>query len=277
MCRVPLIRWFDGGSLAVADWSCPGAALGTGPEELVTASEVSIGRTGSHIVRTASGDTVVESTQLLCSNAGELFRPVRRALGPERRTRITFTTDTMRDLVADGECDPRFPGRTALLTARAALVHHALLRHVHAATRDDLAIHSLALELVGHGCRAGSPGGPVAPTPAVRDAIHAVQELLARRFAEPLTLAALAAHVGLSPWHLSRSFRAHTGVGVHRYRTRLRLLSALDRLRDVRRPGFARIAFEVGFSSHSHLTREFRAYFGVPPARVADLDARARG
>jgi len=262
---MPLNRWFDGGSLAVSDWHCPGQTLGTGPEESAPACEVSIGRAGSHAVRTVEGETVVEPTRLLCVNAGEVFRPVRRAPGLERRTRITLAADAMRDLVSG---EPRFLNRTAPLTARAALAHHQLLRHVHAANRDELAIHTLALELAGHAC-ATPPGRAAPPTSAIRDAIQAVQELLARRYAEPLKLAALAAHVGLSPWHLSRSFRAHTGLGLHQYRTRLRLLSALDRIRDTRCPELARIAFEVGFSSHSHLTRAFQAFFRMPPSRVS--------
>jgi AraC-like DNA-binding protein len=274
---MPQLRWFDGGSLTVSDWHCPGAALGTGAEESLAMAEVSIGRAGSHAVRARDGETVVEGTQLLCVNAGEVFRPVRRALGLERRTQIAITADVLRALV-HGE--PAFPARTAPLTARAALAHHALLQHVAAATRDDLAIHALALELAGHACCVRDPDIEVQPTSslrALRDAIRAVQELLVRRYAEPLTLAALADHVGLSPWHLSRSFRAHAGLGLHQYRTRLRLLAALDRIRDARGAGLARIAFEVGFSSHSHLTRAFRAFFRVPPSRLAEVAAAHGG
>lgn len=274
---MPLHRWFDGGSLTVSDWYCPGAALGTGAEEARTAWEISLGRVGSHAVRTTEGESVLDPTRLLCLNAGEPFRPVRRVLGLDQRTRITLSPEAMRDLLGTGAEAPRFPHRTAPLTARAALAHHRLLLHVQAPARDELAIHTLALELAAHALRGAAPTPASMSTPAphvraaraARAAVHAVQELLARRFAEPLTLAALAAAVELSPWHLSRSFRAHTGLGLHSYRTRLRLLAALARLRDTRRPDLSRIAFEVGFSSHSHLTREFRAFFGAPPSRLA--------
>jgi AraC family transcriptional regulator len=263
---MPQLRWFAGGSIAVVDWHCPGLAVGTGPEEQVDASELSIGRTGSHVVRTAEGETVVERTRLLCVNAGEVFRPVRRALGLDRRTRIVVGDDVMRELA--GPRAPRFAARTAPLTARAALLHDQLLRHGEAAHRDELAIHALALELAAHACRAERPPRGMPASPVVREAVRAIQEVLARRYAEPLTLTALADHVGLSPWHLSRSFRVEAGLGVHRYRTRLRVLAALDRIRDARRPELARIAVEVGFSSHSHLSREFRAFFGAPPSRA---------
>jgi AraC-like DNA-binding protein len=265
---MPLRRWFDDGSLTVSDWHCRGEALGTGPEECAPACEISIGRAGSHAIRTADGETVVECTQLLCVNAGEVFRSVRGALGLERRTRIALAPHVMRDLAGSGDRESRFRCRTAPLTARGALAHHALLRHVQTDTRDELAIHTVALALLNQAWQPRSPGRAVPLTPSVREAVRAVQELLAHRHAEPLTLTALAAYVGLSPWHLSRSFRVHVGVGLHQYRTRLRLLSALERLGDSRRPDLARIAFDVGFSSHSHFTREFRAFFRLPPSRI---------
>jgi AraC-like DNA-binding protein len=265
---MPVVRWFDDGLLSVSDWHCAGDALGLGPAECAPTCEVSVGRVGSHAIRVVEGETVVERTQLLCLHAGEVFRPVRRVRGLERRTRIALTMESMRALLRDPrDREPRFRARTVPLTAAAVLAHHELLRHVQADSRDELAIHALALELVGHACRV-APVRAATLTPALRDALGAVQELLVRRHAERWTLPALAARVGLSPWHLSRSFRAHLGLGLHQYRVRLRLLSALDRLYDTRMPDLARIALEVGFCSHSHFTREFRAFFGVPPSRI---------
>jgi AraC-like DNA-binding protein len=266
---MPLIRWFDGSSLSVCDWYCAGDVLGTGAEEHAGAYEVSIGRTGSHALRTAGGETIVEPTQLLCVNAGESFRPVRRARGLDRRTRITLRPDGLRDLATGLGADaPRFPVRTVPLTARIALAHHELLQHVQARMRDELAIQALALEVAAHALSASVRRPAARLSPGTRNAVLAAQELLAHRYAEPLTLDSIAAHVGLSPWHLSRSFRAYTGLGVHRYRARLRLLAALDRVRGTRRPQIARIALELGYSSHSHLTREFRAFFGAVPSRL---------
>jgi AraC family transcriptional regulator len=268
---MPRTRWFDDGSCTVYDWHCPGHALAVGPEECMPAHEISIGQVGSHAVRMRDGETVVECTQFLCLNAGDAFRPVRRAIGLERRTQIAVGADLLRAVIP-GARDRRlrFRARAVPLTARAALAHHELVWHAHPGHRDELAIHTLALELVAHACRAAAPPPATRPTPAVREAVRAVQELLVRRHAERWTLSALATHVGLSPWHLSRSFRAHIGIGLHQYRTRLRLLSALARLRDSRRPELARIAFDLGFSSHSHLTREFRAFFRVAPSRIVD-------
>lgn len=260
---MPVHRWFGTEGVKVFDWYCPGDELRVGAEEEAPEWELSIGRTGSHAVRDAEGEHVVEPVHVLCVNAGDVFRPVRRILGLERRTCISFSAAGLRQLCRDEA--PRFPRRAALLSPRAALLHHRLLRAAAAAERDELAVHTFALELAAHALGRAAPPPPVASR-RLRDAIRAVQDQLVLRFAEPLTLSRLAADVELSPWHLSRAFSAQLGIGLHRYRTRLRLLSALERLRDRRRPDLSRVAFEVGFSSHSHFTREFRAFFGAPPS-----------
>ena len=97
---MPLTRWFDGGSLSVCDWFCAGDAIGIGAEEHAAACEVSIGRTGSHALRTAGGETMVEPTHLLCINAGESFRLDRdgRTLvspcGPEPLALVTLASSS---------------------------------------------------------------------------------------------------------------------------------------------------------------------------------------
>ena len=44
-------------------------------------------------------------------------------------------------------------------------------------------------------------------------------------------LSELAQNLDASPFHLARLFRRHTGLSLHGYRTRVRLLSALERPR----------------------------------------------
>ena len=97
--------------------------------------------------------------------------------------------------------------------------------------------------------------------------VEDAKALLTARFTEHLTLDELGRAINVSPFHLARSFRRHTGYTLHEYRTHLRLRAALERLaagdEDV-----AVIARAVGFSSHSHLTASFRRAFGVPPSCV---------
>lgn len=102
-----------------------------------------------------------------------------------------------------------------------------------------------------------------------------VKEVLAARLGERLTLADLGREIGVSPYHLARSFRRATGRSIHGYRTQLRLRTAFLRLNeDI---DLCSLGLELGFSSHSHFTDSFRGLFGVPPSTVRELlSARSR-
>ena len=102
-----------------------------------------------------------------------------------------------------------------------------------------------------------------------------VKELLAARLGDKLTLAELGRELGVSPYHLARSFRRATGLPIHQYRLQLRLRTALLRLReDI---DLCSLGLAVGFSTHSHFTDAFRAAFGLPPSAVRELlSARSR-
>jgi AraC-like DNA-binding protein len=105
--------------------------------------------------------------------------------------------------------------------------------------------------------------------PATRRAHAALaeeaKEALTSRFAEHLTVEDLSRSMHVSPYHLTRVFRRHTGCGLHDYLNQLRLRAALERIRDGQ-DDLASLAAEVGFSSHSHLTSNFRRAFGEPPS-----------
>lgn len=102
--------------------------------------------------------------------------------------------------------------------------------------------------------------------------------LVARRCCEPLSLVTLAAELGTSPFHLSRVFHENHGVTLRDYRDHTRLALALARLRDDPDCDLTKIAFELGFSSHSHFTNRFRRAYTKTPSRYrTDLRAmRAR-
>ena len=272
---MPLVRLFECQSLVVLDWHCLGQSVGAGTVELSPAYEVSVGRVGGHAYQFSDGEAVADTAGLLLVHAAESFRPIRRVRGLDRRTRILLSANAVRDLArdtdpraADAEA-PRFSRRYVPLSARAALAHHALIERASTAgDADPLAVHELAFMLARE---AFSALGKVPPrvTRPVRDAVHAVQETLAARYSERIGLAELAHGVGLSPWHLSRSFHAQVGMRLHQYLTRVRLLAVLERMRDQGRADLTRIALDVGFSSHSHMTSACRRFFGVPPSRLA--------
>ncbi len=86
--------------------------------------------------------------------------------------------------------------------------------------------------------------------------------------AEKTSLETVANVVGTSLFHLCRVFREQTGLTMHAYRTRQRLWHVLDQLVDGDTTPLTELAFDQGFSSHSHLSRVFRKQMGVPPSAI---------
>ncbi len=95
--------------------------------------------------------------------------------------------------------------------------------------------------------------------------IQSVQQLLAARFQEHLTLADIAAEINYSPYHLARIFHQQTGQTIHTYLNQIRLRTALDYLQSDM--DLTRLALTLGFSSHSHFTQAFRQAFGALPSQ----------
>ena len=71
-------------------------------------------------------------------------------------------------------------------------------------------------------------GGPAART---SDRVGSILETIERRYAERLTLDALARHVCRERGHVASQFRRETGFTIHRYLTRVRIQHAADLLR----------------------------------------------
>ncbi len=80
-----------------------------------------------------------------------------------------------------------------------------------------------------------------------------------------LTLQQLAETVHLSEYHFARMFKVSFGVPPHQYVTERRLNQAARLLQD-RNLTLAEIALRCGFSSQSHFSNRFKAFYRVTPA-----------
>ena len=94
-----------------------------------------------------------------------------------------------------------------------------------------------------------------------------VRDYLETQFAKPISLLELSTLSGVSPFHLSRRFRARFGLPPYMYLELVRVNRAREMLR--RGDPISRVAFDTGFSDQSHLTRRFKRVVGVPPGQYA--------
>lgn len=133
---------------------------------------------------------------------------------------------------------------------------------------EPLAVDSLVLHLAeGLLAGAGAPGEG-------RPCIDLAAVLRARDFLEAesdrvVRSAELEAATGLSRFALARQFRAALGTSPYRYLLMRRLDRARQGLRDG--TGAADLAAALGFADQAHLSRLFKAAYGMTPGHYARL------
>jgi AraC-like DNA-binding protein len=152
------------------------------------------------------------------------------------------------------------------------LQHRQVMARLRTAPVDLLDLEEQAIHLAVSALAARGSGERTvaAPSPHLLALAERAKELLAVEYAASHRLSELAALLGVSPYHLARSFRTATGWSLHGYRTSLRLRAAMDVLVDPS-TDLALLARETGFANHSHLTTAFHRQFGLTPSA-----ARAR-
>jgi AraC family transcriptional regulator len=94
--------------------------------------------------------------------------------------------------------------------------------------------------------------------------LRKVEDYVRERFAEDISVEALAELVELSPFHFSRVFKQATGMSPLQFVTRERITRAQQLIRETSR-SLIEIALEVGYTSPSYFTKVFRRVTGVTP------------
>lgn len=218
----------------------------------------------------------VEPGAALLHRAGREIE--RRSVGQlgDRADWIGVRADAFRATLRESGADPdqvTNRGVSLVSSARLRWRAHRLMTELAEHRGDALAIEEGALgllEAVAAGLAGRThvrPGGR-ASTQARRQRV--VDRARAWLHAHPdsrLGLADIAREVGTSPWHLARIFREECGITLHAYRQRQRLGRAIERLTEGA-DDLSALAHELGYSSHSHFSREFRRHVGVAPSAL---------
>jgi AraC family transcriptional regulator len=155
--------------------------------------------------------------------------------------------------------------------------HHrlaVLLKQIECDPWDRLAVEEDVLSLYFEICeRRADQVRKLIPARGVtaerqRRLVGRARAFLDAHLAENVGLETVARDAGSSLYHLCRVFREQTGLTMHAYRTRQRLGHALDRLVNGSSTDLTDLALDLGFSSHSHLSRTFQKQMGVPPSAI---------
>jgi len=282
-------------SVSVYDVCCRPRDLQRGAEEWSLAHQVVFPRRGIFERETGGRRLLADVNQVLFFNREESYRVAHPGGCGDDCTVFVFDDRLSREAVQ--EWDPawaesserlfRFPQIAS--DARAFWWQDLLRRAALAGVGQQLQLEEEALGLLRSVLRSGyrqqgaqprraQPELPRSPTSRLHaEQVQRTRLLLARRFAEDLSLEALAQAAHCSSFHLARLFRAQCGLSLHQYRHRLRLREALRRLAEGE-SDLSALALSLGFSSHSHFSDAFRQAFGLSPSRSrAWLSARRLG
>jgi len=151
-------------------------------------------------------------------------------------------------------------------------VGSSVFQHLGDRLRDELqsddafsamACEGLMLEIVAAFGRSGTTDTNIGePPPWLKRA----RDFLHENISSSLSMARIARAAGRHEIHLAREFKRFFGSSVGNYLRRLRAERAAELLVQSRND-LTDIAFACGFSSHSHLCREFKARYGVTPSQ----------
>ncbi len=151
----------------------------------------------------------------------------------------------------------------APLAASMDNLHRSLEELASTLERESLLLSTYASLLARHAEQRRTP--ECRPASGEPRAVSRAREYLDECFAEDVSLRKLAEVVGLSRYHLIRTFRENVGLPPHAYLTQVRLRRARKQLA-VGEP-IAAVAQGVGFVDQSHLTRRFKGAFGITPGQ----------
>ncbi|GAA5118668.1 helix-turn-helix domain-containing protein [Pseudonocardia adelaidensis] len=220
-------------------------------------------RSGRFRRTSAHGPTDLDPTLGYVSQPGVEERFAHPA-GGDVCTSVSITPARWAALMGDAA---RLAGSCVYVDARVELAHRRLLA---AAGDPDYALVEQLLGLltatVGRLVPTPSPA-TVTGTRGDRSLVAAAREAILSGHPAAERLFSLADHLDVSPYRLSRAFTREIGVSTTRYRNRVRVGRALERLAHGER-SLALLAADLGFADQAHLTRTVRAHTGHTPAAL---------
>lgn len=264
-----------GGDVSVTSINCEGNGR-TPVQELVGSEmyELCLVRAGSFLLRGAvvEGDEVevfADPTVCLFGAPEHVVEVTHPRSGGDVDT-VVFLSEDVLDALGGVSGLPALSPRTR----EVSWLHRRLLAMCRRPGTDPMAIEETGLALFVAALAKVEPGRRSAGLPNARDRRRLADEARAALVADPTIsrVVDLARMLGCSPHHLSRLFREQTGRGLAQFRTSLRIELALESLMQGE-TSLARIATDLGFADHAHLTRTMRATLGHTPSAMRELIA----
>lgn len=236
-------------------WSAP---------ERTSTTQIVLVRRGRFRVRTDGRPSTVDPT------TGYLHRPGQETTFAHPAGGDVCTAITVPSAALTSDIGPRpLPVR---VDARLELAHRMLVR---SGADPDFAAAETLVDLLQLAARSRPDERPA---PGRHELAERAREAILAAEPDCGDLVSLAHLLESSPAHLSRTFRHHVGMPISRFRNRLRVSQALQRL-EAGETDLAGLAVRLGFSDQAHMTRTMRQESGHRPGEVRTMltGGRIRG
>jgi AraC-like DNA-binding protein len=216
-------------------------------------------------------DVVGDANQVLFVSGGESFRLTDPLASGYGELIVTPNLNVLGRLAeaegADLRTHPLFRRRSrraspGLQSLRTRFLHWAS----DTSAGDDVGAEDLLLALLRLALDDDTPRAR--PAASSGRLIRRTKEFLEAEFTNRIRLDHVGRAVGASPEYLTDLFRRVEGISLHRYVIQLRLARALVELPHTE--DLSTLAFDVGFSSHSHFSSAFRRAFGCTPSEFRE-------
>ncbi|MGI8334426.1 helix-turn-helix domain-containing protein [Actinomadura scrupuli] len=165
--------------------------------------------------------------------------------------------------------DAPLAGSTFYVDARTELTHRRMLAAARAGDGLQQTLLELFDDVLGQIHTRPTPAD-VAAHDTDRAIVSAAREAIHAGHPAAHALFPLAALLAVSPFRLSRAFSRQMGVSVTRYRNRVRVSRALQRL-EQGDTSLALLAVDLGFADQAHLSRTVRQHLGHTPTALRRL------
>src|SRR5215470_15609303 len=264
---------FDARPLATSDtvtvWdvACRGELRHESDEECAVATHVVFPYQGVYVHHVGRAESVAEANQVIFINENEPYRVSHPVDGGDSALSIGVSEATLLELTpkeylrrngqaAFNRSRLRIGADTQTLTAR---LRHRLDRGAMEGFEAESLTLTLLRSALGEGTSHAAANGP-----GPRKLADRAKLVLAADLSRRWTLAEIASAVGGSPVYLTQVFQQLEGMPLYRYQLQLRLARALALLGN--RVDLTSLAFELGFSSHSHFSAAFKQAYGQTPS-----------
>jgi AraC family transcriptional regulator len=268
-----------GSGFGIVRWDCSRGRREISEEKRQLWHVVSFVHHGAFLLHSEGRPMLIDPTSVVFYNPDAPFQTEHPFGCHDHGSAIVIHQDRLRDILSahdpaavEGENGlfrrTRGEGFTQACLRQRLIVRRLLGRPAP----DPLAIEAAVFRLLGTMAgdlarRDGVEPGRRDPVRARRYYVEEAKAFLRDRFREPLQLDDISRALHVSTYHLCRLFKEETGIPIHRYLNKVRLLEALGPVVGGK-DELSALALDLGFSSHSHFTAVFRKEFGMTPSEV---------